>query len=136
MQNGRNKAKKNMSHSEKANRTILGRTLIVMALCGIVLFIPLIATLYNLMITQHDFFEGLAVNNQTRSTAVSASRGTVYDRNMNVLAMSASVENVFLDPNEIMNKEQDVELIANGLSEILGVTPEFVMEQQPFQKHI
>ncbi len=129
MQNRRNKAKKSMSHGEKANRTILGRTLIVMALCGIVLFIPLIATLYNLMITQHDYYEGLAVDNQTRSTTVSASRGTVYDRNMNVLAMSASVENVFLDPNEIMNKEQDVELIASGLSEILGVTPEFVKEQ-------
>ena len=36
--------------SQRANRTILRRTLFLMILCGIVLFIPLIFTLYKLMI--------------------------------------------------------------------------------------
>ncbi len=129
MQNKKNHDKKKLSASEKASRTILGRTLFVMAVCGFLLFIPLFATLYQLMIADHDYYEGLAVANQTRSTTVSAERGTIYDRNMNVLAMSASVENVFIDPNEIANKEQDLDLIAAGLSELLGVTEEFVRQQ-------
>ena len=34
--------------SQRANRTILRRTLVLMALFGVVVFIPLIVTLYNL----------------------------------------------------------------------------------------
>jgi stage V sporulation protein D (sporulation-specific penicillin-binding protein) len=118
-----------LSQSERASRTILGRTLFALVICGVILFIPLIATLYNLMITDHDFYEELAVENQTRSTTVSASRGTIYDRNMNVLAMSASVENVFIDPNEIETKEQNLDLIASGLANLLDVDADWVKEQ-------
>ncbi len=124
-----NKDKKTLTQSQAAGQMIRKRTVWIMALCGVVLFIPLFVTLYKIMITQHDFYEGLAMENQTRSTSVSAARGTVYDRNMNVLAMSASVENVFLDPNQIMTEEQDVDLIARGLSELLGVSTDFVREQ-------
>ena len=123
------KEKKTLTQSQAASQTIRNRTKWLMALCGVVLFIPLFVTLYKIMITEHDFYESLAVENQTRSTSVSAARGTVYDRNMNVLAMSASVENVFLDPNQIMTTEQDVDLIARGLSELLGVSEDFVREQ-------
>ncbi len=120
---------KNRIKNEKAGRVILGRTLVVMTICGVVLFLPLFATLYNLMITDHDYYESLATNNQTRSTSVSASRGTVYDRNMNVLSMSASVENVFIDPNEIATKDQDLDLIASGLAALLDVDADWVKEQ-------
>ena len=123
------KEKKTLTQSQAASQTIRNRTKWLMALCGVVLFIPLFVTLYKIMITEHDFYESLAVENQTRSTSVSAARGTVYDRNMNVRAMSASVENVFLDPNQIMTTEQDVDLIARGLSELLGVSEDFVREQ-------
>lgn len=115
--------------SETANRTILRRTLVLMAVFGIIAFIPLIVTLYQLMISQHGEFEEMAIDNQTRSTAISASRGVIYDRNMNILASSATVENVFIDPNEIERKEYDLAKIATGLSQILKVEPEFVLEQ-------
>ncbi|MBQ1281794.1 MAG: PASTA domain-containing protein [Oscillospiraceae bacterium] len=101
----------------------------MLVVCGIVAFIPLIVTLVKLMIVEHDHYAQLAINNQTRSTSVSASRGTVYDANMNVLATSATVENVFIDPNGIEANGQDIDLIARGLSRILGVTEEFVREQ-------
>ena len=35
---------------------------------------------------------------QTRSTVITASRGTIYDRNGHPLAVSATAENVFVDP--------------------------------------
>ena len=69
----------NKEKNQRANRTILRRTLVLMIVCGIVVFIPLIATLYHLMITEHDYYEERAIKNQTRSTSLSASRGVIYD---------------------------------------------------------
>lgn len=128
-------AKKNNKHGfpfperDRANRPLLSRTFILLVVCGVLVFIPLVITLFHLMITQHDYYEGLAIDNQTRSTRVTASRGTVYDRNMNILSTSATVENIFIDPNGIASNEQDVNLIASGLAEILGVKESFVKEQ-------
>ena len=121
--------------SQRANRTILRRTLVLMALFGVVAFIPLIVTLYNLMIRDHDYYEAQAIDNQTRYTSLSASRGQIFDRNMNVLASSKTVETVFIDPNEIaqeMAKPENSNLldhIARGLSEILDVSTDFVYKQ-------
>ena len=120
---------------------ILRRTLFLMVLCGIVAFIPLIATLYKLMIVEHDHYEALAINNQTRSTRLTAARGEIYDRNMNILAASTTVETVFIDPNEIakeMEKPENsglLDTIANGLSNILGVEPDFVRMQAADTKY-
>ena len=121
--------------SQRANRTILRRTLALMALFGVVVFIPLIVTLYNLMIRDHDYYEAQAIDNQTRYTSLSASRGQIFDRNMNVFASSKTVETVFIDPNEIaqeMAKPENSNLldhIARGLSEILDVSTDFVYKQ-------
>ena len=133
------------SARERANRTVLNRIKFLMLLCSIVIFIPLIATLYKLMIVEHGKYEELAIENQTRSTSLTASRGVIYDRNMNILASSSTVETVFIDPNalklaierEEKNKSQNkpvntavsVDFIARSLAEILDVDPEFVREQ-------
>ena len=125
----------NREQNQRANRTILRRTLVLMVLCGIVAFVPLIGTLYHLMITEHDYYNEKAIKNQTRSTNLTAARGVIYDANMNVLASSSTVETVFIDPNEIaeqMKKPENSNLldqIARGLGEILDVEPSFVYEQ-------
>ncbi len=125
----------NRERNERANRTILRRTLILMILCGVIAFVPLIGTLYNLMITQHDYYNEKAIKNQTRSTNLTAARGVIYDANMNVLASSSTVETVFIDPNEIAEQMKQPEnsnlldQIARGLGEILDVEPSFVYEQ-------
>ena len=101
---------------------------IVTAICGFLIFIPLIGMLFKLMIIDHDKYEAQAIANQTRSTSVPASRGLIYDRNMNVLAGSTSVETIFIDPLKIKENNRDVHLIANGLGEILGVDPQRILE--------
>lgn len=111
-----------------ANRTILRRTLVMMGI-GVAAFLPLVVQLFSLMIVRHDELEARAINNQTRSTAITADRGIIYDRNMNILATSKTVENVFVDPVEIKQKEQDVAVLAKGLSEALGVEESLVYEQ-------
>lgn len=139
------------SSAERANRTILSRTLILMILCGVVLFIPLIATLYNLMITDHEKYEEMALQSQTRSTSLTAARGVIYDRNMNIMAASSTVETIFLDPNAIARAEEAEEekriagkeynpnrsaaFIAKGLSELLDVERDFVLEQAADTKY-
>lgn len=125
----------NREQNQRANRTILRRTLVLMVLCGIVAFVPLIGTLYHLMITEHNYYNEKAIKNQTRSTNLTATRGVIYDANMNVLASSSTVETVFIDPNEIAEQMKQPEnsnlldQIARGLGEILDVEPSFVYEQ-------
>ena len=113
----------------KAGHEVLRRTTFIMVFCGVLLFIPLIWQLFRLMIVEHDRYESKAITNQTRSVPVSADRGVIYDCNMNILAASKTVENVFIDPWEIHNAEEDVDFIAKGLSGILDVDADFIREK-------
>ena len=62
------------------------RILILMALLGIVGFIPAALRLYDLMVLDYEYYADLALRNQSRTTLVAAQRGVIYDVNMNVLA--------------------------------------------------
>lgn len=128
--NPKNQSKKARRQGRvRADLQMLRRTWIVMVLCGIVTFLPVAGMLTNLMVFRHDEYAQRALNNQTRTTTVTASRGSIYDRNMNVLAESASVENVFLDPKELSDNKEDIDLIANTLGGILGLEPAWIKEQ-------
>lgn len=107
-----------------ANRTILKRTAVLMGLFGAAVFIPLILKLISLQIIQFDTLSQLAADNQTRISNITPARGTIYDRNMNVLAVSADVENVCIDPNELSLSGQDLDAIADNLSALLCISKE------------
>ena len=94
------------------------------AVLGLAAFVPIGLRLYGLMIRDYDYYSSLALRNQTRSTAVTEDRGDIYDRNMNILATSVSVENVYLDPRELKQSKADVAAIAQTLGEILDKDPE------------
>ncbi len=113
----------------RADRGMLLRTGVILALCGVLVFIPVIGMFLNLMVFRHGEYSDKALENQTRSAAVTASRGTIYDRNMNVLAASAGVENVLLSPVELKKNGGDVDRIAEGLGEILNLDPQWIREQ-------
>ena len=105
----------------KSSRVILKRTTLLMVIFGVLVFIPLIAKLVSLQILQYDSLSQMAADNQTRTSKVTPARGTVYDRNMNVLAVSYDVENVCIDPNELALSGQDRDSIAENLAAILSV---------------
>ncbi len=96
---------------------------------GIVAFIPVLMQLYSLMIRDYDYYSRLALRNQTRTTRVTADRGLIYDRNMNILACSRSVENVYLDPHELKQSKADIPAIGQRLGEILNLDPQWICEQ-------
>ena len=111
------------------NQMTTRRTVILMFLCGIVAFIVLIAQLSKIMIGQHDYYESAAVEDQVRSTTVNASRGTIYDTKMLILAQSATVETVYISPFEMVRYGEDKEAIAAALSRILDVDYDSIMKK-------
>ena len=113
----------------KAAHGVLRRTAFIMVLCGVLIFIPLFVQLFQMMILQHDAFQAQAINNQSRTVIISADRGVIYDRNLNKLAASTAVENIFLDPLEIKRSKEDKNLIAYGLAEILDLDPAFILQK-------
>ena len=61
-----------------------------------------------------------AVSQQTRSSAVTANRGTIYDRNGKVIAESASVDTVVCNPKQI-KEDEATDVVSDKLSEILDM---------------
>ena len=84
-----------------ANRVVRSRTTLLMVVLGVCTFLALFWKLYDLQINRHDEMWEKAVDQQTRSATVPASRGTIYDRNGYMLAVSATAEEVNISPKEI-----------------------------------
>ena len=105
------------------------RILLTALMLGLLAFVPVGLRLYDLMILNFDYYAGLALRNQTRTTTVTAHRGDIYDRNMNILATSVSVENVYLDPHELKQSKADIPAIASFLGELLEKDPQWIQEQ-------
>ena len=105
------------------------RILAVMLLMAFLAFIPVSLRLFDLMVLQYDHYAALALRNQTRTTAVTADRGTIYDVNMNILACSQSVEDVYLDPHELKQAKEDIGEISAVLGEILDISPDWIAQQ-------
>jgi len=105
------------------------RIMLVMAVLGILAFLPIGGRLWYLMVTRYDFYSAQALRNQTRTTSVSAERGKIYDRNMNVLADSVGVENVYLDPHELKQAKEDIDRISAFLGQVLDRDPAWIREQ-------
>ena len=117
--------------ARRANQVIRTRTVLVMVLLGVVTFILLFWKLYDLQINQHEKLQADAVKQQTSSSVVTASRGTVYDRNGSTVAISATAETVILSPKDISDhaETQDPEYVARGLGRILEVDPATILEK-------
>ncbi len=96
---------------------------------GLLAMIPVSFRLYNLMVSSYDYYAYLALRNQTRTTGITADRGVIYDRNMNILACSKGVENVYLDPHELRQSKADIGDISQTLGEILSIEPAWISEQ-------
>ena len=140
--------------ARRANQVIRGRTMLIMLLLGVASFTVLFWKLYDLQINRHDGLKAEAVSQQTDSMVISASRGTIYDKNGEIMAISYSTETVLLDPGGVQDfvesQEQKIQdaaeeaaekgapytapevldqaYIARGLSRILDVEEETILE--------
>lgn len=106
-----------------------------------VLAVCLCARLWQLQIVEADKYKTGAYEQYTTEVTVSPKRGTIYDRNMTPLAVSETVETVFISPyeiasqNENKNEEERVDIgeqkqkIADFLSETLDVDKQNILER-------
>ncbi len=135
----------------RANRTIFRRTMFLMVLFGVFIFFPLLWKLWSLQITDHEFYEKKAIEQQTGDKAVAAKRGVIYDSQGNIMAISATVHDIILSPRDVIKLQADYakkvetakekgkpypdypeptnEFIAQGLSEILGVPKDDILSR-------
>lgn len=100
-----------------------------MATLGIGAFLVVGLRLGKVMLIDHDYYEAKAVSNQTRSTLVTAQRGSIYDRNMDILAASVSVENIFLDPLELRQNNVDLEFLSENLALLLNLEKDSILKK-------
>ena len=105
------------------------RIMATMAVLGVLAFGPVIWRLYDLMVANYDYYAGLALRNQSRTTTVSPRRGEIYDRNMDLLATSVSVEHIYLNPRELKQSGADIDKIAADLSPLVGREAAWIAEQ-------
>lgn len=103
-----------------STRGMRTKAIIVLVFILCVGFLGVDIRLAYLQLVDGEFYEEKAVDQQLWDTPIYAKRGAIYDRNMKVLAQSASAYTVFLSPKYIKDEEQRV-AIAQGLSEILDM---------------
>ena len=113
----------------RPDRTQLGRTLLLLAVCGIAAFIALALRLYIVQIRDHDKLESLAIEQQMKSVSLPAERGTIRDRQGKALAENATAYSVYICPFEQKLYEEPEEEVVSLLSSVLSVAPESVSEK-------
>ena len=112
---------------------MLKRIRVVFFIMCVALFALVVRTGY-FQIVRGEELQKEAIAQQTRDRIVSSMRGTIYDRNMKPLAISASAEVVSVTPNEIRqcldpDKGITYESIAQNLCDILGTDYETVLKK-------
>lgn len=99
--------------SLSARRAVLG-LYIVLA----VFIVGLIGRLGYLTVIKGDEYRRLAEDQQYNDSVLSSLRGTIYDSEMNVLAQTASVWRIQINPSKIEDDEE-MGVVVDGLSSIL-----------------
>lgn len=109
------------------------RTIIIFS--AFLLFSALLITnLINLQIVLHSYYKDKVNDQITTTSKKRAERGNIYDSNMNVLATTNTVWRVFISTRDIKKAEKEEripygEKIAYGLSSILGISAESLLEK-------
>ena len=97
---------------------------------GVFLFFFLLLTfllfrLFYLQGLRHTFYAQIASEQHTVSIELEPRRGTIFDRQMRVLAVNLNCDSVYANPREIKDKPK----VAAELSSILNLSPEYVSER-------
>ena len=116
--------------------------------------ILLSGVILRMQIFEYDSYQQEVIEQITVESSIAAKRGVIYDRNMNVIASNVTTWRVFISPVDIQSAEyssaveraiyslrytdgvevsavggSQSELIADGLSEILGVDRDLVLKK-------
>ena len=99
----------------------------IMLFVFILVFIILLVRLFFVQVINGNFYKRLAIEQQNLDREISAKRGIIYDRNGEILAMSASSQMVTINPNNIDPKIK--EQVAKEISSVLEIDYENVLKK-------
>ena len=129
---------------------MMQRLVFVVCPVMLVVLVYVVVNLFNWSVVRGEEMEGRAARQQLSDSTIKATRGTIYDTNMNVLAQSATAWNVIIDPATIdeefdkqiasaQENEQPVpskeflqQQMASDLAGALGLNVEDVLEQMSY----
>lgn len=89
------------------------------------LFLVLIGRLFNLQVLQAESLSRIGVRQWTRSGAVSAQRGSILDRDGELLVQSTTAYIVCANPRQVSNAQG----LAQAMEEILGLDPQSTLSK-------
>lgn len=108
---------------------ITKKRMLFILFCYFIVVLALLGRVAYIQIVQGDELQKKAFQQQQMGRTINPGRGTIYDRNGRELAISASVETISANPNDIKNSGKSPDLIAEGLSEILDIDKESVLKK-------
>ncbi len=120
--------------ANKPGKMMITRIIVVMLIMILSLSIISGSSLVNIMILNGEKYQSKASEQQLYDSLVTAPRGDIYDRNMQILATSTTAWTVYITPNGIKKIKDEKEketvrvTIAKGLSELLEVDYQKVYE--------
>ena len=88
---------------KRPNSQMRCRIAVLIIFLSVVGFAAVGVRLFWMQVVRYDFYEEKALSFQTRDTIIEPKRGTIYDRNMKVLAESAATETVLINPKGLSN---------------------------------
>ena len=107
----------------------------------IVVMAFVVARLFYLQVINGKTYADAAEQRRTNTQTLQARRGTIYDRNGNVLAMSEECYDVYCNPREVTDIEAETELLvrilggdASKYKELLGQDSSFVYVERKADK--
>ncbi|MBR4728430.1 MAG: PASTA domain-containing protein [Clostridia bacterium] len=128
---------------ERTSSTVLVRRRAGIAFAALALI--MLANIVNLgrvQIVQNEYYSGLAKKNQMQDTEIEAARGVIYDAKKTILAESASVWLVYINPRSIADEDSYTdpatdepasigfrEALCQRLADITGVAYEEILEK-------
>lgn len=106
------------------------KRLIFLMLTFSLLIVALIGRVGWIQIVKGEWYQKMAYDQQNRDREITPRRGTIYDRNMKPLAISATVERIVINPQDFEKIEDSKkEEIAEKLAQILELSKEEVVKK-------
>ena len=88
----------------KVNKSMRNRLTLLIGIFAVVCFAIVGVRLFYLQVINTNFYQGKAAENQTKDLIITPTRGTIYDRNMTELAVSATTQEISASPSVIRDK--------------------------------
>ncbi len=113
--------------SNKPTAKMRRRLFCVVGLALVVFAVYIVTNIIGIAISDNQKYQQLANNQQFTSRTINANRGSIKDINGQILAQSATVYNIFIDPVTYKKFDEDNrELIISTLVEILEIKRESI----------